>query len=153
MFTKSFFDFSLFFQWRIKMLVITFNKNNTFLKNNTFWKKNKAFLKKIFFYWQNNTFYEPTKHFLFSKMSSRRLEDVFGVTIFRLPRLLQDVSKTPSRRVCKKSSKDIFKASVQDVKDVFKTSSQDVLTRCLRKKPSQDFFKTFRRRLQNVSQT
>ena len=78
-------------------------------------------------------------------MSSRRLEDVFGVTIFRLPRLLQDVYKTPSRRVCKKSSKDIFKASAQDVKDVFKTSSQDVLTRCLRKTSSrrfEDVFKT-----------
>ena len=139
------------------MLVIMFNKNNTFLKNNTFWKKNKAFLKKIFFYWQNNKFYEPTKHFLFSKMSSRRLEQVFRVTIFRLPSLFkksfQNVFKTPSRRVCKKSSKDVFKASSQDVKDVFKTPSQDVFARYLRNTSSEDVFKTFSRLLQDAFQT
>ena len=33
----------------------------------------------------------PSKHFLFSKTSSRRLEDVFRVALFRLPRRLQNV--------------------------------------------------------------
>ena len=33
----------------------------------------------------------PSKHFLFSKTSSRRLQDVFRVALFRLPRRLQNV--------------------------------------------------------------
>ena len=33
----------------------------------------------------------PSKHFLFSKTSSRCLEDVFRVALFRLPRRLQNV--------------------------------------------------------------
>ena len=37
----------------------------------------------------------PSKHFLFSKTSSRRLEDVFRVTLF----LFQDVLKTSSARL------------------------------------------------------
>ena len=65
-----------------------------------------------------------------------------------LPRLLQDVFKTSSRRLAKRSSRhlqDVFKTSskrLQDVlKNVFKTSSrrlQDVLQRYL-----QDVFKTY----------
>ena len=42
----------------------------------------------------------------FEGMSLRRLEDVFRATIFRLPRRLQDVLKTSSRRLCKTSSSD-----------------------------------------------
>ena len=42
----------------------------------------------------------PNKHFLFSKTSSRRLEDVFRVTLF----VFQDVLKTSSRHVCDTSS-------------------------------------------------
>ena len=64
--------------------------------------------------------YIPSKHFLFSKKCSRRLEDVFRVTIFRLPRRLEDVFAirlpktsstrfqgvfiTSSRCICKTSS-------------------------------------------------
>ena len=33
----------------------------------------------------------PSKHFLFSKTSSRCLEDIFRVALFRLPRRLQNV--------------------------------------------------------------
>ena len=49
----------------------------------------------------------PRKHFLFSKTSSRRLEDVFSVTLF----VFQDVFKTSSRRVCKTSCNYVFKTS------------------------------------------
>ena len=47
--------------------------------------------KKIF-----NTL--PSKHLLISKTSSRRLQDGFTVTIFCLPRRIEDIFKTPSRR-------------------------------------------------------
>ena len=42
----------------------------------------------------------PSKHFLFSKISSRRLQDVFSVTLV----VFQDVLKTSSRRICDTSS-------------------------------------------------
>ena len=71
------------------------------------------------------------KHFLFSKTSWKCLEDVFSVTIFRLPRRLGDVFKSSSRRVCNTSSK-------KRLQDVFKTCFQDF------------FFKTSSRRLQCV---
>ena len=73
----------------------------------------------------------PSKHFLFSKTSSRRFEDVFSVTLF----VFQDVLKMSSRRL-----QDVFairfpKTSsrrLQDVfQDVFKTYVQDVLQLCL----------------------
>ena len=51
----------------------------------------------------------PSKHFLFSKTSWKRLEDVFSVTIFCLPRRLQEFFKASSRQVCKTSSKDVIK--------------------------------------------
>ena len=50
---------------------------------------------------------QPSKHFLFSKTSWRRLEDVFSVTLF----VFQDVFKTSSRRVCKTSCNYVFKTS------------------------------------------
>ena len=49
-------------------------------------------------------------------MSSRRLQDVISVTIFRLPRRLQDVKLLRLRRL-----EDIFKTCLEDV---FKTSSK-----------------------------
>ena len=49
----------------------------------------------------------PSKHFLFSKTSLRRLEDVFSVTLF----VFQDVLKTSSRRICDTSSLNVFKTS------------------------------------------
>ena len=68
-------------------------------------------------------------------MSSRRFQDVFSVTIFRLPRrlqdVLQDVFKTSSRRLCKTSSRrlqdvleDIKLFRWRRVEDVLKTSSR-----------------------------
>ena len=43
-------------------------------------------------------------------MSSRRLEDVFSVTIFRLPRRPEDVLKMSSRRLAR-GLENVFKAS------------------------------------------
>ena len=69
----------------------------------------------------------PSKHFLFSKTSSRRLEDVFSVTLF----VFQDVFKTSSRRVCKTSCNYVFKTSSRRLgrqKNVtLKTSSRHLL--------------------------
>ena len=85
-----------------------------------------------------------SKHFLFSKTSSRHLEDVFSVTFF----VFQDLFKTSSRRL-----QDVFairlpKTFSRHLQDVFKTFSrplqdvfQDVLQLCL-----QDVFKTSSRR-------
>ena len=46
----------------------------------------------------------PSKHFLFSKTSSRRLEDVFSVTLF----VFQDVFKTYLQYVFLKRLQDVF---------------------------------------------
>ena len=67
----------------------------------------------------------PSKHFLFSKTSSRRLEDVFSVTLFVFQDIfktylryvfqkrLQDAFKTSSRCVCKTSCNYVFKTSLR----------------------------------------
>ena len=47
----------------------------------------------------NILFVSKTSSIRLQDMSSRRLEDVFSVTIFCLPRLHQDVFKTSSRRL------------------------------------------------------
>ena len=68
-------------------------------------------------------------------MSSRRLQDVFSVTIFRLPRRLQDVFKT----FCEMSSRR-FQDVLEDekllrwrrVEDVFKTCLEDVFKKSWR---------------------
>ena len=66
--------------------------------------------------------YLPSKHFLFSKTSSRRLEGVFNVTLF----VFQDVFKTSLRRL-----PDVFAIRLPEMsprrlprrlQDVFKTS-------------------------------
>ena len=103
----------------------------------------------------------PSKHFLFSKTSSRRLEDVFSVTLF----VFQDVFKTSSRRICNTSSWNVFKTlsrrlprGLQDVfQDVFKTCLQDVLQLCRQLRlqdvficHTEDVLKTSWRRLQHV---
>ena len=115
--------------------------------------------------------HHPSKHFLFSKTSSRRLEDVFSVTLF----IFQDVFKSYSQYVFLKRLQDVFKTfsrRLQDVfQDVFKTSSrrlQDVFARRLaimssrrlhnvfktswkaKKYYTEDVFKTSSRRLQYV---
>ena len=46
----------------------------------------------------------PSKHFLFSKTSSRRLQDVFSVTLF----VFQDVFKTYLQYVFLKRLQDVF---------------------------------------------
>ena len=53
----------------------------------------------------------PSKHFLFTKMSSRRLEDVFNVTLF----VFQDVLKT----YLQDGFQDVFKTSLRRLQDVF----------------------------------
>ena len=68
--------------------------------------------------------WHPSKHFLFSKTSSRRLEDVFSVTLF----VFQDVFKTCLQDVLQLCLQDVFKTSWKTKKcyteDVFKTSSR-----------------------------
>ena len=100
----------------------------------------------------------PSKHFLFSKTSSRRLEDAFSVTPFvfqdllktswrslqdlfaiRLPKMfsrrLQVAFKTSSRRVCKTSCNYVFKTSRKTkkcyIEDVLKTSVRLHQNECL----------------------
>ena len=54
----------------------------------------------------------PSKHFLFSKTSSRRLQDVFSVTLFVFKtswRRLQDIFKTYLQYVFLKRLQDVFK--------------------------------------------
>ena len=71
----------------------------------------------------------------------RRLEDVFNSTNFCLPRILQDVFKTYSRRVCKKSWRrfeNVFKKmSRKSLENILNTSCKDAL-------------KMFWRRLENI---
>ena len=71
-----------------------------------------------------------SKQFLFSKTSSRSLQDVFSVTLFVFQDLfktylqyvflkrLQGVFKTSSRRVCKTSCNYVFKTSTRRLRDV-----------------------------------
>ena len=63
----------------------------------------------------------PSKHFLFSKTSWRRLEEVFSVTILHLPRRLQDVFARPLPKMSSRLLQDAFKTSSQGV---FKTFSR-----------------------------
>ena len=53
-------------------------------------------------------------------MSSRRLADVFSVTIFHLPRRLEDVLEDIKLLRCRRVE-DVFKTCLEDV---FKTSSR-----------------------------
>ena len=87
----------------------------------------------------------PSKHFLFSKTSWIRLEDVFSVTFFHLPRRLQDVFKGSSRRVFKTSSKDVFKTSSRRLQNVFARRLQDVFKTSSKtsSRRIQDVFKTY----------
>ena len=88
----------------------------------------------------------PSKHSLVFKTPWRRLQHVFSVTIFRLPRRLQEVLKMSWRSLANKSPKrleDVFKTSCEMssrricktswktkkcyAEDVLKTSSRHVL--------------------------
>ena len=69
----------------------------------------------------------PANLSCFPKTSSRRLQDVFSVTLF----VFQDLFKTSSRRL-----QDVFairlpEMSSRRLQDVFKTCLQDVLQLCL----------------------
>ena len=111
---------------------------------------------------------QPSKYFLFSKTSSRRLQDFFSVTSL----VFEDVLKTSWRHICKTSSKNVFKTSSQEIfktfsrrlQDVFKTSSirvcntsswrrlEDVLKTSWKTKKcyTEDAFKTSSRHLPYV---
>ena len=73
----------------------------------------------------------PSKHFLFSKTSSRRLEDVFSVTLFVFQDLLKMSSQDVfARRLAIMSSRRLgrqknvtLKTSSRSLQDVFSTSS------------------------------
>ena len=67
-------------------------------------------------------------------------QDVFSVTIFRLPRRLQDIIKTYLQYVFQKSLQDVFKITSQDV---FKTFSRHLIReKMLHWRRLQDVFKT-----------
>ena len=74
-------------------------------------------------------------------MSSRRLEDVFSVTIFHLPRrlqdVLQDVFNTSSQDVLEdeklirwRSVEDVLKTSLENVLKTKNCYAEDVLKTC-----------------------
>ena len=100
---------------------------------------------------------QPSKHFSFSKTSSRRLQDFFSVTSL----VLEDVLKTSWKRICKTSSKNVFKTSLQEIFKTFSRRLQDALNTCLqhvflktswktKKCYTEDVFKTSSRHLQYV---
>ena len=64
--------------------------------------------------------------FVLVKTYWRRLQDVFSVTFFCLPRRLEDVWKTSWRHNCKTSCKHVlktsWKTSLKRLEDVLKTS-------------------------------
>ena len=79
----------------------------------------------------------------FQDMSWRRLQDVFSVRIFRLPRGPQDVFKRSSRRLANTSWRHLSRR----LEDVFKTSSktkncyaEDVLKTSSRRFEDQEMF-------------
>ena len=73
----------------------------------------------------------PSKHFLFSKTSSRRLEDVFKTSWRRLQSSTFSSSKTSSKRFCKTSCNYVLETSSRRLgrqKNVtLKTSSRHLL--------------------------
>ena len=82
--------------------------------------------------------YKPSKHLLtfktFSRriqdMSWRRLQDAFNVTIFRLPRRLEEVLRASWRRLGRQKIITL-KTSSRRLQDVLKTCLEDVLRTCL----------------------
>ena len=79
--------------------------------------------------------HDPSKHLLVFKTSWRRLEDmswrrlqhVFSVTIFRLPRRLEDILQIRLEDVLKTSRKTSWKSKNCYAEDVLKTSWRHVL--------------------------
>ena len=82
--------------------------------------------------------YKPSKHLLtfktFSRriqdMSWRRLQDAFNVTIFRLPRRLEEVLRASWRRLGRQKIITL-KTSSRRLQDILKTCLEDVLRTCL----------------------
>ena len=118
-------------------------------------------IKSFCYFW--NT---PSKHLLVFKTSSRRLQDiswrrlqyVFSVTIFRLPRRLKDVLKTSPKKTKNCYAEDILKTCLEDVlktspkktkncyaEELLKTCLEDLLKTCL-----EDVLKTSWKRLEDV---
>ena len=60
----------------------------------------------------------PSKHSSWWRTYWRRLEDVFSVTFFCLPRRLEEVLKTSCRHNCKTSWKHVLKTSWRRLQDV-----------------------------------
>ena len=81
-------------------------------------------------------------------------QDVFSITIFRLPRRLQDVFKTYLQYVFQKRLQGVFKMSSQDVFKTFSRRFQNVLARLFFKTTSRRRLATMsRRHLQDVFKT
>ena len=86
-------------------------------------------------YWFKNQ-YMPSKHFLFSKTSSRCLKDVFKtylqyVFLKRLQDVFETSSNTFSRHVCKRSCSYVFKTSWKTKKMLHWRRLQDVFSTSL----------------------
>ena len=79
--------------------------------------------------------YQPSKHLSVFKTSWRHLQQVFNVTIFRIPRRLEDVLKTSRETSCKMKScyaEELFKMTWRHIlktfwRHVLKTSWRHVL--------------------------
>ena len=84
----------------------------------------------------------PSKHFVFFKMSSRCLEDVFSLTLF----VFQDLLRTSLRRFPKTSLKRLPRR----LQDVFKMCLKDVLQLCLQDVFARRLVIMSSRRLQDV---
>ena len=78
----------------------------------------------------------PVNILFICKTSSRRLQDAFSVTIFRLPRRLQDVFARLLQGVFKK----LWKTKYCYAEYVLKTSSRHVLKTCSRRLEDQQMF-------------
>ena len=95
----------------------------------------------------------PSKHFLFSKTSSRRLEDVFSITIFRLPRRLQDVFAIRLPKASSRRLQDVFARRLQDLFKTFsKRACKTILQDDFKKTSCNYVSKTSSRCLQDVLQ-
>ena len=79
------------------------------------------------------------------KTSSRRLQDVFSVTFFCLPRRLEDALKTSWRHNCNTSCKHVLKTSWRRLEDILGRRTANTLEdeKCY----AEDVFKTSWRRL------
>ena len=73
----------------------------------------------------------PSKHLLIFKTSWRRLQYVFSVIIFRLPRCLEDVLQRRLEDISRDVLKTSWKTKNCYAEDVFKTILQDILKTCV----------------------